>query len=423
LHNDHKEEQAMPVIAIFNKSYCSVEEITEKVAQRLGYTVASQEVLKEAVKQSGIPKEKIARAMIGSRGFLDSITREWERSLTYVKAAVAKMLETDDQIIFGPATYLIPRNISHVLRVEIVATREYRIKQAMELEGINETEAVQRIEKADQDFSLWNEQILSFISTDPFTCDIKIPLPSTSVSDAVDVICENVAKDALKPTPESLQAVADFQLAAKVRIALVSRKQYSCNVSVHAGKVNVIINQKSVSQGKLARTVRSLRFENAEDEVRKICAAIDSIKEVHVRPGAGYRKGSRTLLVDDERDFAMTLSERLETRDIESDVVYDGQQALTFMETGDSDVMVLDLGMPGMDGFEILQRIKRDHPMMEVIIVTGHSDEKEKQTAYQYGAFHYFEKPVNINELAEKIKEASEKAQRNREKEATRDDD
>ena len=117
----------------------------------------------------------------------------------------------------------------------------------------------------------------------------------------------------------------------------------------------------------------------------------------------------------------MTLSERLETRDIESDIVYDGRQALTFMETGDPDVMVLDLGMPGMDGFEILQRIKRDHPMVEVIIVTGRSDEKEKQTAYQHGAFFYFEKPVNINALAEKIREASEMAQRNREKQIPRE--
>ena len=246
----------MPVIAIFSKPYCSVDEITEKVAKRIGYTVASQDVLMEAVRQSGIPKEKIARAMIGSRGFLDSFTREWERSLTYVKAAVAKMLETDDQIIVGPAIHLIPRNISHVLRVEIVATGEYRIKQAMAIEGVSETEAVQRIEKANQESSLWNEQIRSFVSTDPFACDIKIPLPSISVSRAVDVICENVAKGALKPTPESVQAVADFQLAAKVRIALVSRKQYSCSVSAHKGKVNIVINQKSVPQGRLARTVR-----------------------------------------------------------------------------------------------------------------------------------------------------------------------
>ena len=72
--------------------------------------------------------------------------------------------------------------------------------------------------------------------------------------------------------------------------------------------------------------------------------------------------------------------------------------------------MVLDLRMPGMDGFEVLQRIKRDHPKVEVIIVTGHGGEKERQTAFEYGAFDYFEKPVNINLLAEKIKNASAKA-------------
>jgi DNA-binding response OmpR family regulator len=106
----------------------------------------------------------------------------------------------------------------------------------------------------------------------------------------------------------------------------------------------------------------------------------------------------------------MTLSERLEVRDIPSDVVYDGQQALTFVKTDVPDVMVLDLRMPGMDGMEVLRRIKEDHPRVEVIIVTGHGSEKDEQLARDLGAFEFLKKPVDINVLAETIKAASEKA-------------
>ena len=115
------------------------------------------------------------------------------------------------------------------------------------------------------------------------------------------------------------------------------------------------------------------------------------------------------LLVDDEKEFVLTLSERLETRNLGSAIAYDGEEALSIMETDAPDVMVLDLKMPGIDGLEILRRVKREKPGTEVIILTGHGSEQEERQAMELGAFAYLEKPVNIDVLAETMKQAYSK--------------
>ena len=79
----------------------------------------------------------------------------------------------------------------------------------------------------------------------------------------------------------------------------------------------------------------------------------------------------KILLVDDEKQFVDTLAERLSMRGFEARVAYDGPQALKAVEQP-TDVIVLDLRMPGMDGFEVLRNVKKSNPQVQVIILTGH---------------------------------------------------
>ncbi len=114
----------------------------------------------------------------------------------------------------------------------------------------------------------------------------------------------------------------------------------------------------------------------------------------------------KVLLVDDEEEFVKALAERLKMRDLQSDMVYDGEQALDFVEKKEPDVMVLDLKMPGIDGIEVLKQVKKAYPGIEVIILTGHGTEKDEERAKRLGAFDYLEKPVNIDTLVERMKKA-----------------
>ena len=113
----------------------------------------------------------------------------------------------------------------------------------------------------------------------------------------------------------------------------------------------------------------------------------------------------KILLVDDEKQFVDTLAERLAMRGFSARVAYDGPQALKAVEEP-TDVIVLDLRMPGMDGFEVLRSVKKSNPQVQVIILSGHGGDAEEQTAYRMGAYNFLKKPMDIDELLNSIRMA-----------------
>jgi DNA-binding response OmpR family regulator len=93
-------------------------------------------------------------------------------------------------------------------------------------------------------------------------------------------------------------------------------------------------------------------------------------------------------------------------RDLRSDTVLDGEEALSYVEGQEPDVMVLDLKMPGIDGMEVLRQVRKAYPNIQVIILTGHGSERHEEEAKRLGAFDYLEKPVNLDVLVKKMKAA-----------------
>ncbi|MEW5773243.1 MAG: response regulator [Thermodesulfobacteriota bacterium] len=120
-------------------------------------------------------------------------------------------------------------------------------------------------------------------------------------------------------------------------------------------------------------------------------------------------KRIKLLLVDDEENFVKTLAERLEIRGLKPEVVLSGEEAMDFMDKSVPDVIVLDLRMPGIDGMEVLRRVKKQKPDIQVIILTGHGTDKDQAEAMRIGAFEYLKKPVDIDALIFSIKNAFQK--------------
>jgi len=117
-------------------------------------------------------------------------------------------------------------------------------------------------------------------------------------------------------------------------------------------------------------------------------------------------KEMKVLLVDDEEEFVKSLSERMEMRDLKSDVSLSGEQALKTMDEDLPDVMVLDLKMPGMDGMEVLRRAKKAYPGVQIIMLTGHGSEKDEKEARRLGVFEYLQKPVEFEKLIRTVTNA-----------------
>ncbi|MFZ1201351.1 MAG: response regulator [Desulfobacterales bacterium] len=125
--------------------------------------------------------------------------------------------------------------------------------------------------------------------------------------------------------------------------------------------------------------------------------------------GIGGVDSFRVLLVDDEPDFTDTLVRRLGMRQLDVHGVYSGAAALDYADRNPVDVVVLDVRMPGMDGIQTLREIKARHPLVEVIMLTGHANVEVAIEGMKLGAFDYLMKPIEIDQLLYKLQDAYQK--------------
>ena len=106
------------------------------------------------------------------------------------------------------------------------------------------------------------------------------------------------------------------------------------------------------------------------------------------------------LLVDDDTDFVENMAERLALRNFRVVITKSGVEALAQLKKNPMfDVVVLDIRMPGMDGIKTLNEIKKNYPLLEIIILTGYASIKTSIEAMNAGAFEYLEKPYDIEQL------------------------
>jgi DNA-binding NtrC family response regulator len=113
------------------------------------------------------------------------------------------------------------------------------------------------------------------------------------------------------------------------------------------------------------------------------------------------------LIVDDERDITSTMKKVLSRRNMTVETASDGAEALTMIMKHVPHVIVLDLRMPGLPGLEVLRRVKRLHPDVEVILLTGHPTISLALQGVRAGAFDFMVKPQDVDMLTDKIREAA----------------
>jgi DNA-binding response OmpR family regulator len=114
----------------------------------------------------------------------------------------------------------------------------------------------------------------------------------------------------------------------------------------------------------------------------------------------------RIMLVDDEERFLQTTRKLLAKNGYEVITASGGLECLQKLEEEFPHVIVLDVKMPDLDGMETLKRIKRKHPMIQVIMLTGHATAEAAMEGIKSGATDYLIKPADIRELIAKIEAA-----------------
>jgi CheY-like chemotaxis protein/cytidylate kinase len=396
----------MSTLSVFSGCFCKddlvVKEILSLIKSKL---LIDGDVVAAASRLSGISENKISRAFSAKTSVFNQFTHEKECSIAYLKLAMAELLGDDNLLITGFASQLIPREIQHVLRVCLIADLKYRISVAVAEQGLSEKEATKQIHKHDEDRSVWIENLLKV--KDPWDAslyDIVIPMDKHGVEQAAALIVENSGKDVVRITPQSLQAVDDFRLAAQVEVALTG-EGHNVAVKAESGAITLTINKHVLMLSRL------------EEELKSIARGIAGVQSVQTEVGKEYHQAdiyrkhdfklpAKVLLVDDEREFVQTLSERLMMREMGSAIAYDGESALNLINEDEPEVMILDLKMPGIDGIEVLRRVKATRPEIEVIILTGHGTDSDRDLCLKLGAYAYLQKPVDIDLLSATLKKA-----------------
>ena len=114
----------------------------------------------------------------------------------------------------------------------------------------------------------------------------------------------------------------------------------------------------------------------------------------------------KVLIVDDEVDLSATLVERLDIRGFDAVAVETGAQALQQVQENKFDVIVLDIKLKGEDGVDVMKQIKQIKQNLPVILLTGHMSKESNEEGLKAGAIDYIIKPIDIEDLVIKLREA-----------------
>ena len=112
----------------------------------------------------------------------------------------------------------------------------------------------------------------------------------------------------------------------------------------------------------------------------------------------------RIIVVEDEEPVANFVKQSLESDQYAVDVAYDGEQAQSFVDEADFDLVILDLLLPKVDGFEVLNHIRAQSASLPVLIVSGQADVEDRVKGLDLGASDYLAKPFSFSELFARVR-------------------
>ena len=205
----------MSAIIISKGSYSHGGAVAEKVAQRLGYECVSRDILIEISQRFNISELKLIRAIDDAPSFLEKYTFGREKYIAYIKAAILERLAQDNMVYHGFAGHFFVEDVSHVLKVRIIADREERLKYLIKREKISKEEAARTLDKIDDERTKWSLKLYGIDIWDCRQYDMVINIGKITIDEAVSMICNTVNMEAFQPTVES-QAKIEKMVAEAV---------------------------------------------------------------------------------------------------------------------------------------------------------------------------------------------------------------
>ncbi len=406
----------MPVLTITNGLFANSKRFVKRFELAFECSVVTdQDIIEATHKSENIKRTTLQKVFESKQIAFNDFTHEKEKAIIALKKNISGFVSKGSCIFYGLTGQLIPKEVSHVMKVLIIAEKEFRIKNAIKKEKISEKDATKQIYVSDKYAFLWTSALFNKKAWDRTLYDIVIPSDKMEVDEAVALVARSLEKSPYSNKEIIEREAADYLLSAKIDFVLAEIGQ-ELYAKASDGKIVVTIDKKALMLSKLQQKI--IQTVNAVEGVRSLETKIGkNYYKSHIIHDFKFETPLRVLLVDDEKEYVQTLSERLKLRQFANEIAYTGEEALDYTDREDIEVILLDLKMPGMDGFEVLKRIKETKPHIEVIILTGHGSEKDRQICMELGAFDYLQKPADIDLITETMKRAYEKIEAARHKE------
>jgi cytidylate kinase len=244
--------------------------VAELVAERLGYECLSRSLLLEASEQYGVPELKLSHALHDAPSLLERLGHRQAAYVAVVQSALARHVARDDVVYHGHAGHVLLKNVSHVLKVRIVASLELRTSMVMRDHNLAEADARHEIEKIDRGRAKWTRTLYRADPNDATFYDLVLHIPRFTVSDATDLICQCARLKQFATTQSSRRAMQDLVLASEVKARLAEEFP---DVAVTSRGGNVLVYcAKGERHGRRVRAraqeiCKALHIENIEVHV------------------------------------------------------------------------------------------------------------------------------------------------------------
>lgn len=258
----------MAIITVSRGSLSGGQALAERVAERLGCRCISGEALVEAAVKYGVPEPKLSQVFEKMPGFWERLTKSRRLYVIFLQAAMYELAQQGKLVYHGQAGQQLLKGISHVLKVRLIAPLEYRLKAAMEREGMSRQGALQYIQQVDDERLRRMRYLFNVDWRDPALYDIVLNLEDISLETAADVVLYLAQHKEYQPTPASEKVLNDLTLSCRVKASLAAHPVTSgLDVDVRADDGNVWVTGL-IDSGEL------------EYEVIRIAQTVPGAKEV-----------------------------------------------------------------------------------------------------------------------------------------------
>ena len=266
----------MTIITISRGTFSGGKALAEQLAARLGYPCLSrEEAVDSAAQDYGITREDLS-------GAFGEPSRLWEqvpgKRIAYLKCVTAIILrraERGNLVYHGHAGHLLIGEIAHVLRVRVLADREFRIRAAMETLALTRDGAAIHIEKIDSERRKWSRFLYGIDWEDPNLYDVVLNIDRLTIDGACETITQMTELDEFRMTDASLKSLEDATLAGRVWAAL-AKNDSTRNAAV-----------KVYADGGLVTIEGSVGSQKVVDAVSRVARQVEGAREIRNEVGIG----------------------------------------------------------------------------------------------------------------------------------------